>query len=214
MGAETPPPNKAPGQGNTSPQAAASQPPTPTPPQGLQAAQGGQRGTEGAPRGTACRIHTFRLLELLQQAGQVGGFNPWARKRAQQVRSAKTLPAPQGCTPAPSSPCISLPRGQGKEKQRQSLQQLHVSRSKNRSTWLHRPRRDQFGHSQPRPSTGGHVLAERWEQTASPRAQLCHPCPQKCQEPVPLPGLPAAPQPHWLATLIPVPHSPPAHRSH
>lgn len=31
---------------------------------------------EGALQGMACQIRTFRLLKLLQQAGQVGGFNP------------------------------------------------------------------------------------------------------------------------------------------
>lgn len=50
---------------------------------------------EGALQGMACQIRTFRLLKLLQQAGQVGGFNPWAREKAQQVKSARIPPALQ-----------------------------------------------------------------------------------------------------------------------
>jgi len=180
MGAGTPQ-DEAPRQGNISPQAAASRPhPGSHPAAG---STGGWRGTGGAPPGMAphtatapsdfsnCSSRLDRSVASIPGSGRKHGKSGQSKPSRHHRDASQPHPPPVSASPGDVA-------GAGEEKQQQSPQQLHVSCSGDRSTRLCSLRKDQFGHSKPSPATGGNVLAGSCEANASPRAQLCHPCPR------------------------------------
>lgn len=99
--------DKATRPGNTSLQAAASQPPSSRPTTGSTGSPGRLVWHGGSPAGDST-LHPHLQTSRTALAGWTG---QWLRSLGQGESTASQVSQnPQGCTPAPSSPCISLPR--------------------------------------------------------------------------------------------------------
>lgn len=71
---------------------------------------GHPRTQRGTLQGPARRIRTFRLLELLQQAGQVSGFDPCARRESTSQLRHRQTPKHAGRAHGRSSPPSPPPK--------------------------------------------------------------------------------------------------------
>lgn len=72
--------------------------------------------TEGTLQGTAHRVRTFRLLELLQQAGQVSGFDPCARRESTSQACHHQPPNHMGRAHGHSFPPLHPPKPTGEHR--------------------------------------------------------------------------------------------------
>lgn len=114
---------------------------------------GGQHAASAPSDFSNCSSRLDRSVASIPGPGREHG------KSGQPKPSWHHRDAPRPHLP-PASASLGDGASAGEDKQRQSLQQLPISHSEDRSTRLCSPRRDQFGHSPPRPSTGGNVLGK------------------------------------------------------